>query len=344
MNELALVSVVIPTRNRPELVCRAIASARKQTYREIEIVVVVDGPDPATLSAIRNLQEPKIKVVSLSESVGGSEARNIGVREARGEWIAFLDDDDEWLPQKLEKQINAIVNCGGNFNFAACRYHFLDGTRSSLQPEVFPRPGQNIGEYLFCEISRSGHRRSVVLTSTWLVKRDLCINSPFTRGLRRHQDTDWLLKAHENHQVLPCFISDPCTLIHGEADRVRISTTAPDWRFTFVWANEAYLHLTPKAKAYIYGTLCAYETRQEKSAIRNLYFLWKQCDRSVRFTPDLLFHFSRALFSALTFRHRYVRTSWLWLRGLTSGGAMMHLREQRGNGARFSEHIESRMQ
>lgn len=316
MNQTPLVSIVIPTRNRPQLVCRAIASVLEQTFREFEIVVVIDGPDPATVAAIHALGKPCIRTIALAEGVGGSEARNVGVRQAKGAWIAFLDDDDEWLPQKLEMQLDAIESCGGDINFSACRYHFLDGISSSPQPEVFPRPGQNIGEYIFCEISKSGHRRGIMLPSTWLVKRDLCVSSPFTRGLRKYQDPDWLLKAFNTQKITPCFISEPYTLVHAEADRNRVSTTAPDWTFSFEWANQAHLKLTPKAKGYVYGTLCAYEAKQRKDAFKVLLFLWRQCDRSVRFTPDLLLQFARALFSACTFRNRYIRTSWLWLRSL----------------------------
>ena len=100
MAEYPLVSVVIPTRNRPRLVLRAVASAMRQTYRTLQIVVVVDGPDTESVIALREVQDARIKIVALHENVGGSEARNVGVRESSGNWIAFLDDDDEWLPEK----------------------------------------------------------------------------------------------------------------------------------------------------------------------------------------------------------------------------------------------------
>src|ERR1700761_5560426 len=102
---MPLVTAVIPTRNRPELVLRAVRSALGQTYSNLEVVVVVDGPDPATVAALEELRDPRVRTIALSRNVGGSEARNVGAREARGEWIALLDDDDEWLPEKLEKQM-----------------------------------------------------------------------------------------------------------------------------------------------------------------------------------------------------------------------------------------------
>ena len=101
-----LVSVVIPTRNRSGLVVRAVSSALAQTYGDIEVIVVVDGPDQGTAEALERVNDPRLKIVQLPESVGGSDARNAGVKAADGAWVAFLDDDDEWLPEKIQKQLS----------------------------------------------------------------------------------------------------------------------------------------------------------------------------------------------------------------------------------------------
>src|SRR5579863_5890497 len=99
------VTAVIPTRNRPDLVCRAVRSVFSQTVTDLECIVVIDGPDSATMEALARIEDERLKVLALEENVGGNEARNLGAREARGEWVALLDDDDEWLPQRLEKQL-----------------------------------------------------------------------------------------------------------------------------------------------------------------------------------------------------------------------------------------------
>src|SRR5262249_32788271 len=102
-----LVSIVIPTRNRPGLVTRAVRSALDQTFSAIEVIVVLDGPDEKTIRALAEVEDRRLCLVILTQSVGAQEARNAGVRKARGQWVAFLDDDDEWLPLKLERQIEA---------------------------------------------------------------------------------------------------------------------------------------------------------------------------------------------------------------------------------------------
>src|SRR4051794_6615715 len=105
-----VVSVVIPTRNRPELVCRAVRSALGQNFPHIEVIVVIDGPDIATSSALAEIDDHRLRAISLKESVGGSATRNIGAQNARGDWIALLDDDDEWFTEKIEVQMDAVAH------------------------------------------------------------------------------------------------------------------------------------------------------------------------------------------------------------------------------------------
>src|SRR4051794_35950317 len=99
------VSVVIPTCQRPELASRAVRSALAQTYADIEVIVVIDGPDPATTTALAGIGDDRIRVIALPERRKAPNARNVGARAARGRWTALLDDDDEWRPQKLAVQL-----------------------------------------------------------------------------------------------------------------------------------------------------------------------------------------------------------------------------------------------
>ena len=106
-----LVSVIIPTLNRPKLLLRAIDGVLRQTHQEIEVIVVVDRPDQDTVSAVQSVDDPRLQLIVNPYSLTAAGARNAGVDHATGEWIAFLDDDDEWLPNKLERQI-AFVSGG----------------------------------------------------------------------------------------------------------------------------------------------------------------------------------------------------------------------------------------
>ncbi|KKR88702.1 MAG: Glycosyltransferase [Candidatus Yanofskybacteria bacterium GW2011_GWA1_44_21] len=99
------VSVIIPTHNRPELLKRAINSVLCQTYKDLEVIVIDDGLEIRADQVINNINDPRLKYIQHSEEKGGSAARNTGIKNAGGEFIAFLDDDDEWLPHKLAIQM-----------------------------------------------------------------------------------------------------------------------------------------------------------------------------------------------------------------------------------------------
>jgi len=100
------VSVVIPTHNRAEFVKAAIQSVLNQTYQDFEIIVVDDASKDATAEAVNSFQDGRIQYVRHETNKGEAGARNTGVMNAIGQFVAFLDDDDEWLPEKLEKQVN----------------------------------------------------------------------------------------------------------------------------------------------------------------------------------------------------------------------------------------------
>jgi glycosyltransferase involved in cell wall biosynthesis len=105
-----LVSVVMPTFNRAQLLERALASALKQTYRKLEIIVVDDASRDDTAAVVRNAGDDRVRYIRHDANKGGSAARNTGIRAALGEYIAFLDDDDEWEPAKTEEQLKVLAH------------------------------------------------------------------------------------------------------------------------------------------------------------------------------------------------------------------------------------------
>jgi glycosyltransferase involved in cell wall biosynthesis len=306
---LPSVSAVIPTRNRPELVSRAARSALGQSYASLEVIVVVDGPDPATAQVLEALGDSRLRIVALAENVGGSEARNIGVREAKGEWIALLDDDDEWLPQKIDRQIAAICADNREIVFSATRYFDNRGSKKSIEPRRFPSPKQPICEYLFCETNRFGRRDCFLQTSTWMVRREFLLTHPFTVGLKKNQDTDWLLRAFPQCAGQSAFVAEPLATFHRQPGIQRISTTR-DWEYTFQWVEGNRRLFTPRARAFVFMTECARSANRQGAGLRTILFLWKQCDRAAKRSPKLVFCMGIALLHWLAcFARRRPRTS-----------------------------------
>jgi hypothetical protein len=145
MSQKAFVSVVIPSYNRAHAVIAAIESILTQTYDRREIIVVDDGSTDGTADAInRFLRGRSVKGDDVRQmyqhNQGPSAARNRGIAEARGNWIAFLDSDDAWLPEKLERQVRAVERfnqCGACFtdakllmNRGLCKTAFQAAARS----------------------------------------------------------------------------------------------------------------------------------------------------------------------------------------------------------------------
>jgi glycosyltransferase involved in cell wall biosynthesis len=248
-----LVSVVIPTFNRPNLVVRAVRSALMQSLEAIEVVVVIDGPDEATLQVLENIGDPRLKVRILSQHSGAPDTRNAGVAEARGHWIAFLDDDDEWLPQKLEVQLKTAQQSRYLYPIITCRLAARTETETFVWPRSVLRDDEVLSEYLFClkGLTAPFFGEGLIQTSTIFTTKELLQKTPFTRGLPRNQDADWLLRACILKGAAVEFVPDcePLVIWHIEDNRGRIATTMNDWRYFSLWGQANRQLMTPHAYA-----------------------------------------------------------------------------------------------
>ncbi|WP_433082561.1 glycosyltransferase family 2 protein [Dactylosporangium sp. CA-052675] len=241
------VSVVIPTRNRPELVVRAVRSALAQTLTDIEIVVVVDGPDPATVAALEAVGDDRIRPVVLPESGGAPNARNRGVDNAQADWVAFLDDDDEWLPEKLATQLERARASGVAQPIVGSRLFMRTPRAELIMPRRVPAPGEPISEYLAV---RHGlfHGDGFIQTSTILAPTALLRKVPFADGLRRLQELDWTLRSLQEDGVDLIYAEEPLVIWYADENRPRISFDAP-WKQSLEWLRQTRPRVTPRAYA-----------------------------------------------------------------------------------------------
>lgn len=104
------VSVIIPTYNRAHLLGRAIRSVLNQTYQDFELIIVDDGSSDNTDEVVKSFNDVRVRYIKHKKNRGGAAARNTGIKAARGKYIAFQDSDDEWLPEKLEKQMKVFLD------------------------------------------------------------------------------------------------------------------------------------------------------------------------------------------------------------------------------------------
>lgn len=108
MKKNPTVSVIIPTHNRANLIGKAIDSVLDQTCQDFEIIVIDDGSTDNTAEIVKGFDDFKIHYISHELNRGTSAARNTGIKASRGEYIALLDSDDEWLPEKLDRQVEVL--------------------------------------------------------------------------------------------------------------------------------------------------------------------------------------------------------------------------------------------
>ena len=130
-----LVSVVVPTRRRTDLLSKCVNSILAQTAGDIELIVVVDGPDPATVDFLSNVGDDRLRYLTHPEARGVSNARNTGIRVATGRWLAFCDDDDLWAPSKLEAQLSALDSKPAARWAIAGEVRFRDGHDTASCPK-----------------------------------------------------------------------------------------------------------------------------------------------------------------------------------------------------------------
>lgn len=130
------VSVVIPTYNRAHVVCRAIDSVLNQTYRPFEIIVVDDGSNDNTKQILRTYGT-RIKYKYRENSGKPGIARNTGLKYARGNWIAFLDSDDVWLPNKLELQVILVERANVELGLVFSAYEKVKKRNEITRPTAF---------------------------------------------------------------------------------------------------------------------------------------------------------------------------------------------------------------
>lgn len=99
------VSIVLPAYNRVGSIRMAVESVLRQSFADFELIVVDDGSTDGTMAQLADITDPRVRMLANPQNLGASAARNRGIRAARGEWVAFQDSDDEWMPQKLAKQM-----------------------------------------------------------------------------------------------------------------------------------------------------------------------------------------------------------------------------------------------
>lgn len=228
------VTVVITTVERPFELRRAINSVLKQNYNPLEIIVVIDGGSLVSKKVVDEY-EYLTDITSISNfiAVGGSEARNIGIRASKYDWIALLDDDDEWLDEKLKKQMSKVTGHFSNevVSFTSLLTYISNPNHKYILPKEKYITGESIGNFLFT--LKNGKWNGWVQTSTILASKTVFEALPFLSSLPKHQDWDWIMRVYKSNFSI-VHVDEPLSIYHKVLNGKSIAQS-PNWKFSQEW-------------------------------------------------------------------------------------------------------------
>lgn len=199
--EQPLVSVVLPTWNRAAYLPRAIKSVLTQDYERLELIVVDDGSTDDTRQIVGAMEDGRIRYMRTPSNRGVSAARNAGIRRACGEYIAFQDSDDVWLPGKLEKQVQVLSACSAD---TALVYHPMSRTAEKGERRLIPDDGIPAED-------RSGRLFEKLLRRNYIGAPAVCVRRSaltgpegvgvFDTGMPILEDYELLLRLAKRYEI-----------------------------------------------------------------------------------------------------------------------------------------------
>jgi glycosyltransferase involved in cell wall biosynthesis len=238
-----LISVVIPAYNREHCVRQAVDSVLAQNFGDLELIVVDDGSTDGTVEILKSYGD-KIRLIC-QKNAGAGAARNTAIRAARGKYIAFLDSDDRWLPEKLEVQMNFIAKYGAKVCYSRCQAENGESLRdiedvSATQKE----PGvYHVADPVeFCSRARC----HPYLQSMVLEKELFDVTGLFDQALFAGEDTLWIFRL--GHVVDCIYVDRPLTTIFRGSDNsltydVRPASAEKRWNAIIRVQEEMYWRL-----------------------------------------------------------------------------------------------------
>lgn len=242
-----LISVIIPTYNRRDTILDCINSVLKQTYKNIEVIVVDDGSSDNTNELFKdNLIDERVKFYRYTPNKGACYARNYGVSLSRGKYIAFQDSDDKWKSNKLERELYFLKKY--DFDFVFCGMNRINPLtkESYFYPIDTFDPNKNSVEQFLIENTAS--------TQTFLLKREVMNLVKFDVTFKRYQDWDFVLQIAINNFNIG-YLKE--SLVDSVIQVNSISTTVKSGKAYehLLKKYESYFTKYPKASASIYNKL-----------------------------------------------------------------------------------------
>lgn len=199
------VSIILPTFNRAQIITSSIRSVLQQTYTDFELIIVDDGSTDATEDCVKRFGDPRISYIRHAQNRGGNVARNTGISRAQGRYIAFQDSDDEWLPEKLERQVALLDQLSPDIGVVYTGAWIMkDGKKSYFPGQKYPQKEGDLHQALLKE-------NFVSMIVTLVRVQALQQVGFFDESLPRLQDWDLWIRISKYYQFK--FIDEPLAII-----------------------------------------------------------------------------------------------------------------------------------
>ena len=219
MSEAPKVSVIIPTHNRAALLPRAVDSVLAQTYDDFELLIVDDCSTDDTPAVIAGFADPRVRAFRHDASRGASAARNTGIGEARGEYLAFLDDDDEWRPAKLEGQVQLLDASLADVGMVYGWMDSVDDATGRVTPTYRNTVEGNIFEDA---LALDVPGPTIVLLARASAAREA---GGFDARLSRYDDADFICRIAERYRA--AVLAEVVAVAHYRHQHARMADAAP---------------------------------------------------------------------------------------------------------------------
>lgn len=208
---MPLVSIIMPTYNREKVIKRSIISVLNQTFDNFELIIVDDCSSDNTEEIIKSFNDNRIKYIKHKKNLGANVARNTGILNSKGYYIAFQDSDDEWMANKLEKQIN-ILEKNNNIDFVFTGFYLFDNNKKYYIPENEIVIKENS---LFPKILKG----NFITTSTVVLKKEILTKyGTFDPEMPRFQDWELWIRLLKKCKV--DFLNEPLVNVYVQKDSI----------------------------------------------------------------------------------------------------------------------------
>lgn len=182
-----LISVVMPTFNRAYMIESSIASVLNQTHENLELIVVDDRSTDDTEGVVERIEDPRLRYLRNVGKRGAGAARNLGISQARGQWVGFLDSDDQWRAEKLERQILALKS-NPNVDGVVCGWQWMSKTTGCVRVERSPAEDGRINGL---------PRWAYNICPDILIRKAVVQATPFDEELPTYECIEWSIRLFQ---------------------------------------------------------------------------------------------------------------------------------------------------